>query len=620
MISILVLFCVLLLVVLILSRTGGRGPDNREGGQPLIPRFPATIRRFPFVVATSVIGTAAGSCLVEHSAYAAICKKGLAVVLLALPLLFCSRILTERRGEKGYRPDLLSMAIAGAAILYFFLLGDFSAYGAIYRHTLWTSAAYLMVLLIPFYRPGEEEEYWHYDASLAFGFAIAVVWAFALFAGISASFAGIDYLLAVKIQAEAYLRLWIVMAGFVGVAIFLAAVPADLGEARNPAAQSKLLEGFIRFILVPLVVLYLVILYVYAGKIVLQGSWPKGGVAGFILGFSGVGIVAYQLTYGFVGTATATFQARFRKCFFPCVLPLTVVLFLSVWRRIGEYGVTETRYFGVTAALWLAAVSLYYIFSRKKDLRILPASVCLVLFLASFGPWGALSISARSQVARLKGLLEQSGLLVNDNLQPIKKPAKAGALAEINTTIVYLHKIGHVKALTAWSGGKIAAGDTPEKIAAKIGIPYNLYSEERGTYFSYNIKQVEGAEIAGFRHMWELELYSNGSGDGSETWRITDDRRVLRVKPEDGLRQLRLIGPEGVPEAGVVDLSAFVAGLLNEFPKSTNNSALPAAKLMIDLPRGDERLRFVINEISGTVVDGKPEIHHIKVFMLWSGK
>ncbi len=619
MITTMILFCVLLLVVLIFFRTGGRGPD-REGGRPLFARFPATIRRFPFVLATSVIGTVAGICLVDSSAYANSCKKGLAVALLALPLLFCARIMVERRGQKGYHPDPLSLAIGGAAILYFFLLGDFSAYGAIYRHTLWIAAAYLLVLLVPFYRHGEEEDYWHYDASLAFGFAIAVIWAFALFAGISAAFAGVDYLLAVKIPAEAYLRLWIVMAGFVGVTIFLATVPADLGEVRNPAAQSKLLDGFIRFILVPLVVLYLLILYFYAGKIILQGSWPKGGVAGFILGFSCVGIVAYLLTYGFAGTATATFQARFRKYFFPCVLPLTVVLFLSVWRRIGEYGVTETRYFGVAAALWLAGISLYYIFSRKKDLRIVPASVCLVLLLASFGPWGALSISKRSQVARLKGLLEQSGLLANGTLQPTKKPAKAGALAEINTTIVYLHKIGHVQALTAWSGGNISAGDTPEKIAAKIGIPYTLYVVERGTYFSYNIKQVEGAEIAGFRHIWELEFYSNGSGEMSEAWQITNDRRVLRVKPDDGLRKLAVIGPEGVPETGTVDLAAFVEVLLRKYPKSNYNSALPAARLVIDLPRGNERLRFVIKEISGTVVDDKPQINHISVFMLWSGK
>lgn len=619
MITILVLFCVVLLVVMIFSRTGGRGPD-REGGLPLIARFPATIRRFPLVMAASVIGTAAGSCLVDSSPYASICKKGLTVALLILPLLFCARILAERRGQKGYRPDPLSMAIAGAALLYFFLLGDFSAYGAINRHALWTAAAYLLVLLIPFYRPGEEEEYWHYAASLAFGFAIAVSWAFALFAGISAAFAGIDYLLAVKIPAEAYLRLWIVMAGFVGVAIFLAAVPADLGEARNPAPQSKLLDGFIRFILVPLVVLYLLILYIYAGKIILQGSWPKGGVAGFILGFSGVGIVAYQLTYGFAGTVTATFQARFRKYFFPCVLPLTVLLLLSVWRRISEYGVTETRYFGVTAALWLAGVSLYYIFSRKKDLRVVPASICLVLLLASFGPWGALSLSERSQVARLKELLEQAGLLANDTLQPPKTPAKSGALAEINTTIAYLHRIGHIRALSAWSGGKIVAGDTPEKIAAKLGIPYTLHGEERGTYFNYNVKQDEGAAIAGYRHLWELEFYTYGSGESPETWRITDDRRVLRLKPEDGLRKLRIIGPEGVPESGVVDLTAFVAGLLREFPANTGNSSLPAAKLVIDLPRGNERVRFVISQINGSVVDGKPEIHHIKGFMLWSGK
>jgi len=609
LIVVLLLSLVLLLISISRNTRQSHGDVDRLS---MMSRISAVFLRFPFVVAASVLGTTAGFMLIGNPDTPSTWKKLLATALLTLPLLISSRLLAEKKGQEDFRPDKLTILIAAMGCAYFFLLGDSPSYGTWYRHALWTIATFLSILLSPFYRRSEEEEYWHFTASMVYAFAIAFTWAFALFAGISAALAGINYLLTVNVTGETFLRLWVVMAGFVAVVIFLSALPADIQRILPRNGQSKIFEGFIRYVLIPLVALYLVILYVYAGKIIIQGSWPKGGVAGFILGFSGVGIVTYLLGYGVIAT-TKSFQSLFRRFFFPLVLPLTPMLFLSVWRRVSEYGVTETRYFGILSSLWLAAVSLYYIFSRRKDLRVVPASLCLVVILVSFGPWGALSTSARSQTSRLQKQLQEAGILVNGTLQPVSKIGKPGALAEINRTVVYLHKIGNIAPLTVWSGGKIASADKPETIAAKMGIPFSLQGDSSESYFGFSTKQEEGTDVSGYMYLWRIETYRHNDKEISYT---IGNTTILTIKPGDGLQRLRITGVKGQQDA--IDVSMFAEALLKEYPAISNHEFLPWEKMVIDLPR--TRTRVALSEINGTITDGKPVVNYIKGVVIWRGK
>jgi len=402
------------------------------------------------------------------------------------------------------------------------------------------------------------------------------------------------------------------MAGFAVVVIFLSALPANIRRISPRDNQSKFFAGFIRYVLIPLVALYLVILYIYAGRIIIQGSWPKGGVAGFILGFSGVGIVTYLLGYGVIAT-TNRLQSIFRRLFFPLVLPLTPMLFLSVWRRISDYGVTEARYFGILSSLWLAAVSIYYISSRRKDLRVVPASLCLVVILVSFGPWGALSTSARSQAGRLQRLLQEAGILVNGTFQPVSKIGNLGVLAEINRTVVYLHKIDSIAPLIAWSGGKIASADKPETIAVKLGIPFSLQAGSFETQFDFSTKEEEGTVVSGYSYLWGIDYYRYNVNELSCT---IGNVTVLKIKPEEGLHRLSFTWADG--QQDVIDLSTFAETLLKEFPSKSNHGFLPREKLMIDLPHG--RIRFALSEINGTITGGKPVVDNIKGVVMWRGK
>jgi Domain of unknown function (DUF4153) len=80
--------------------------------------------------------------------------------------------------------------------------------------------------------------------------------------------------------------------------------------------------------------------------------------------------------------------------------------------------VTPERYCLCLFAMWLFAMAVYMGLARgRMDLRAIPASVAIALLASSFGPWGAASVSIRSQLGQFRSLLESQGVLVDGRLK-----------------------------------------------------------------------------------------------------------------------------------------------------------------------------------------------------------
>ena len=54
------------------------------------------------------------------------------------------------------------------------------------------------------------------------------------------------------------------------------------------------------------------------------------------------------------------------------------MLLLAIGKRIQQYGVTEDRYFLVALALWLSGIALFFIVRRNGDIRVIPATLCVL--------------------------------------------------------------------------------------------------------------------------------------------------------------------------------------------------------------------------------------------------
>ncbi len=86
---------------------------------------------------------------------------------------------------------------------------------------------------------------------------------------------------------------------------------------------------------------------------------------------------------------------------------MILLLFTAIYKRISEYGFTENRYFVLVIACWILAMTLYILVSKRKQLRYFPMILTIISLLASFGFWGAFSVSERSQVKQFSRLFAE---------------------------------------------------------------------------------------------------------------------------------------------------------------------------------------------------------------------
>src|SRR5699024_2541261 len=113
-------------------------------------------------------------------------------------------------------------------------------------------------------------------------------------------------------------------------------------------------------------------------------------------------------------------------------------------------GFTIERYFVLVLGLWLAGIVLYFIFSKAKNIKVIPASLCLIALLISFGPWGAFSVSERSQITRLQTYLQQNELLEKEIIQPASGTISFEDRREISNVIRYLVYNHGVSGIQPW--------------------------------------------------------------------------------------------------------------------------------------------------------------------------
>lgn len=146
--------------------------------------------------------------------------------------------------------------------------------------------------------------------------------------------------------------------------------------------MNRFFSFLVRYIAIPFICIYFIILYAYSVKVLMNFShWPKGMISWMVIGFSTFGYITYIFSKPY--DKENLLIAFFRKYFPLAVLPQLIMLFYAIYLRITQYDLTMNRYFVVIFGLWLFVVSLYLVLSRKKSLAIITASLTLISLLIS---------------------------------------------------------------------------------------------------------------------------------------------------------------------------------------------------------------------------------------------
>lgn len=299
--------------------------------------------------------------------------------------------------------------------------------------------AHLAVSVLPYLNARSVRDFWEYNrqifANLIVGFAFTLI----LYAGLALAILAIDQLFGFNIEERVYAKLFVLLVGVFNTVYFLSHFPTQYSyETEEAGAYNWVFRTLCKYILIPITLLYFLILYLYGGKIVLTWSLPKGWVSSLVASFSVAGIFTYLLNFYLPESDDSGLVKGFKRWFWWGLLPLTALLFVAIGTRIGDYGVTEVRFLVAQMGVWLAGISLYFVWSKYDNIKVIPASLAVFALLWAFGPLSAFSVSERSQKGILTELLRDAGRFKDGKMMPGTLPVSEEKGNQIRSTLQYL--------------------------------------------------------------------------------------------------------------------------------------------------------------------------------------
>ena len=196
--------------------------------------------------------------------------------------------------------------------------------------------------------------------------------------------------------------------GLFGV-LFLARIPEPWPSGKG---FSRIVGGAAKWLFQPLLGVYLVTLYIYAIRILLQWKLPDGSVAVLItVSMALMLFVVYVLGPLNRKENPETVQVILRALPW-LMIPLLVLMSVGIVRRVSDYGWTVDRVYLALFNLWCYGVCLYLGLTGCRKFRWIPLSFALILLLSSIGPWNV------SRMVR-KGMVKEVRALVGDAELPM---------------------------------------------------------------------------------------------------------------------------------------------------------------------------------------------------------
>lgn len=367
-------------------------------------------RRFPGACLAALIGITAVWVLANYAilpqSAAPVWTRLWMLGQLGLPWLFALRVWGESRGwDARWLWAAQALGLVPLGVYYFFISdvesGHFDRV-EIPRYFSLLFSAHLLAAVAPYLSRASVADFWEYNRRLFAHFVVGGLYAMVIFLGLTFAIVAIDQLFDINFYSRVYLRLAaLVFGGFLTV-YFLWHAPRRFDFGEEDAQLDVVLRNLCKYILIPIVAVYFLILYAYAARILVNWELPRGWVSGLSLGFSVAGIFTWLLNYNLPQQDGSPIVRIYRRWFWLAAAPIVVLLFVAIGRRISDYGVTEARFLTAHTGLWIALSCLYFFFSKKDDIRFIPISLIVFALGFSFGPFNAFEVSNRSQLAQLK--------------------------------------------------------------------------------------------------------------------------------------------------------------------------------------------------------------------------
>ena len=334
--------------------------------------------RFPLTLISSLLAVTIGIYLAEQEGVVGNLFPFINAMLclaLGIPLFFCVNVFTKKLDLT----DIQSVSVkVGAAVvlglLYFTLPNSEETANTslpYIRYTIYNISIHLLVSFAPYLKGKQLNGFWQYNRLLFSRFILSVIYSGFLYVGIALALVSLNLLFEINIHDKLYFDLWIIIVGFFNTWFFVSGMPTNFDDLEEIDEYPFGLKVFSQYILLPLLVLYLVILYLYGAKIIALWDWPKGIVSWLIIAVAVLGIFAFLLIHPFGQKEENSWIKKFSKTYYFILLPLVAMLFIAISMRLADYGITINRYIVLLLGVWLTIVCFYFMIG-KNNIKFIP--------------------------------------------------------------------------------------------------------------------------------------------------------------------------------------------------------------------------------------------------------
>ncbi|WP_369711754.1 DUF4153 domain-containing protein [Leptotrichia sp. HSP-334] len=464
----------------------------KEKFKNLFPDMKKGIERFPVTVIFGLILFIVTIFSIEGSYYKL--ETWIEYLIIAIPFSATVELIREKYFENKNRKFFRIINFFGTILFIFVSKMFFKNYfaGEVINVTAAVLIFYVLFYLIPIVYRNENRE--KYLQSVVGNQIITIGFALVLFLGFSAIIGTVDVLL-VNLLHTLYIHAFVFSSAVFGVIFFVSRLK-EKDESLENYALPKIVEILICYILIPLILIYTAILYLYFAKIIFTLKMPKGVVSHLVLWYT-----AFSL-FIIIMVTPITFKnkfAKFYKKFFPMIsVPLILLALFSINERIFQYGITENRYLVVILVIWLLFNMILYIV--KNDVKWVLISYIFAILIAVFSPFNLVTVSINSQNKRLERLLIKNGIIQNGKITNKNDKISIKSKNEIMSVIDYFYNnTSELK----WKKIKILGKtyEKPEDFMKVIGANdfwrsyESIDNQEKGVISEISLKMNDGIKM-----------------------------------------------------------------------------------------------------------------------------
>ncbi|EEY35581.1 DUF4153 domain-containing protein [Pseudoleptotrichia goodfellowii] len=519
----------------------------KERIKKFLPNMKKGIERFPITILFSVVIFGILVYMIHQegdiaSSLEERLNKILTLLGIGLPMTATLELIREK-----YFPDknkLFSRVVEGTVTLIFLYIIKLQYLGHAFIESDFIRLFFIGVIftILFFFIPviGRKKDAEKYIETVVVNVFVTKVFSVVLYLGLIAIIGAVDVLL-INIDNKVYLYTYMFSVFIFAMTFFLSRLK-EVNENLEEYQTNIVFKTLLKFIIIPLILGYTLVLYLYLGRILIQMKMPKGVVSHLVLWYTTFSLFVMIMITPMAETDKII--SEFKKNFPKISIPLILLSFVAIFQRIGQYGITESRYYIVAVAVWLLFCIIFYIFRTK--VTVIMISAIAVIFVTLYVPFvNAESISLRSQNDRLEKILIKNGILKDGKL--IKKTdLDEKTKAEIADIVSYINNKNEVdrkERLKVFGKESYKTADEFKNIIEMDDTWYNSYllTEDHETRISYKLQNSEYMirKTYGYEYLTLLSFY-DGDNYESEKYKIENKKRSIKLSDKNNKELLKI--------------------------------------------------------------------------------